>query len=108
MSKPRRVLSTAEEGTDPGDLEARAVRLIGQLQNFIRERENSLASPHNDPHINESRMAPGEAEAGTYGRHGPQSSHLFGADPAEPGTTTRSPAAATRFSDTITTQNAFK
>ena len=99
VSKPRRVLSTAEENTDSGDLEARSVRLIEQLQNFIRERENALVSPPNDPHISEGRMAPGEAEARTYGRHGPQTSHLFGADPAEPGTTMRSPAAATRFSD---------
>ena len=35
--KPRRVSSTAEEGTDPAALEARSVRLIEQLQNFIRE-----------------------------------------------------------------------
>jgi hypothetical protein len=100
VSKPRRVSSTAEEGTDPADLEARSVRLIEQLQNFIRERENAIVSPRNDPHISEGRMAPGEAEARTYGRHGPQTSHLFGADPAEPGTTIRSPAAATRLSDT--------
>ena len=99
VSKPRRVLSTAE-GTDPGDLEGRAVRLIEQLQHFIRERENAIASPRNEPYISEGRMAPGEAEARTYGRHRPQTSHLFGADPAEPGTTMRSPAAATRFSDT--------
>ena len=101
MSKPRRVSSTAEEGTDPADLEARSVRLIEQLQNFIRERENAIASPRNEPHISEGRMAPGEVEARTYGRHGPRTSHIFGADPAEPGTTRRSPAAATRVSDII-------
>ena len=100
VSKPRRFSSTAEESIDPADLEARSVQLIEQLQNFIRERENAIVSPRNDPHICGGRMAPGEAEARTYGRHGPQTSHLFGADPAEPGTTMRSPAAATRFSDT--------
>ena len=99
VSKPRRVSPTAEEGIDPADLEAPSVRLIEQLQNFIRERENAIASPRNEPHISEGRMAPGEAEAKTYGRHGPQTSHLFGTDPAEPGTTMRSPAAATRHSD---------
>ena len=101
VSKPRRVSLTAEEGTNPADLEARSLQLIEQLQNFIRERENAIVSPRNDPHISEGRMAPGEAEARTYGRHGPQTSHLFGADPAEPGTTIRSPAAATRFSDSL-------
>ena len=99
VSEPRRVSSAAEEGTDLVDLEARSVRLIEQLQNFIRKRENAIASPRNEPYISEGRMAPGEAEARTYGRHGPQTSHLFGADPAEPGTTMRSPAAATRHSD---------
>ena len=76
VSKPRRVLLTAEEGTDSGDLEARAVRLIEQLQNFIKERENAIVSPRNNPHISEGRMAPREAEAGIYCRHGPESSHL--------------------------------
>ena len=99
VPRPRRVLPAAGEGMDPADLEARSVRLIEQLQNFIKERENAIASPRNEPHISEGRMAPGEAEARTYGRHGPQTSHLFGADPAEPGTTRRSPAAATRYSD---------
>ena len=99
-SKPRHFSSTAEESIDPADLEARSVQLIEQLQNFIRERENAIVSPRNDPHISGGRMALGEAEAGIYGRHGPQTSHLFGADPAEPGMTIRSPAAATRFSDT--------
>ena len=105
-SKPRRVLPTAGEGMDPADLEARSVRLIEQLQNFIRERENAIASPRNEPHISEGRMAPGEAEAKAYGRHGPQTSHLFGADPAEPGTAMRSPAAATRVSDTVLLESA--
>ena len=86
------------EGADSGDLEARPVRLIEQLQNFIRERENAIVSPPNDPHISEGRMAPREAEARLDGRHGPQASQSFGRDPAEPGTG-RSPAAATRFSD---------
>ncbi len=81
VSKPRRVSSTAEEGTDPADLEARSVRLIEQLQNFIRERENAIASPRNDPHISGGRMAPREAEAGIYGRHGPQSSQSFRSGP---------------------------
>jgi len=97
-SKPRRVLPTAGEGMDPADLEARSVRLIEQLQNFIMERENAIGSPRNEPYISRGRLASREDEAGIDGRHGPQSSKLFGTDPAGPGRV-ESPAAATRFSD---------
>ena len=94
----RRAPPAATENADPVDLEARSTRLIEQLQQYIRERENAITSPRNDPHTSGGRLAPREAEARLDGRHGPQASQFFGRDPAEPGTG-RSPAAATRFSD---------
>ena len=94
----RRAPPAATENADPVDLEARSTQLIEQLQQYIRDREDALASPRNDPHTSGGRLAPREAEARLDGRHGPQTSQSFGRDPAEPGTG-RSPAAATRFSD---------
>ena len=94
----RRAPPAATENADPVDLEARSTRLIEQLQQYIRDREDALASPRNDPHTSEGRLAPREAEARLDGGHGPQASQFFGRDPAEPGTG-RFPAAATRFSD---------
>ena len=96
----RRVPSAAREGADPTDLELRSTRLIEQLQKFIQEREQALASPRNDPYISRGRLASREDEAVINGRHGPQSSKFFGTDPARPGTE-KSHAAATRFSDSL-------
>ena len=88
----------APETENPEELAMRSTQLISNLQRFIQEREEALASPRNEPHICGGRLASREEEAGINGRHGPLSSQLFGTDPARPGTE-KSHAAATRFSD---------
>ena len=84
--RPSRVSSTAVDYADPVDLEARSVHLIEHLQQFFRERENALASLRNDPHMSGGRLASREDDTRIYGRHGPQSSQFFGANPERPGT----------------------
>ena len=68
------------------ELHSRSARLIDQLQRFIAEREQALASPRNEPLICGDRQALGEAEATRDGRHGPSASRTFGTALAGPGT----------------------
>ena len=81
----RQPSSPVQEYEDPADLAARSSRLIEQLQRFIREREQALPSPANEPFKCGDRLASGGAKARTGGRHGPQAPQLFGNAAAEPG-----------------------
>ena len=74
------------EATDPEDLAARSAQLIEQLQRFIQEREQALASPRNEPLICGDRRDPREAESRDGGRRGPVASHSFGTALADSGT----------------------
>ena len=63
---------------DPEELARQSTRLIEQVQRFIQEREEALATPRNDPYTCGGRPALREAEANRDGRHGPQPTQLIG------------------------------
>ena len=64
----------APESESPEELAMRSTQLIAQLQRFIQEREEVLASPRNEPLICGDRPDPREAESRRGGRHGPVAS----------------------------------
>ena len=75
----------APEIESPEELAMRSMQLIVQLQRFIQEREEALASPRNEPLICGDRPDPREAESRRGGRHGPVASQLSEVALAQPG-----------------------
>ena len=78
-------LNLAPETENPEELAMRSTQLIAQLQRFIQEREEALASPRNEPLICGDRPDPREAESRRGGRHGPVASQLSEVALAQPG-----------------------
>ena len=75
----------APEIESPEELAMRSTQLIAQLQRFIQEREEVLASPRNEPGICGDCPDPREAESRRGGRHRPVASQPSEVALAQPG-----------------------